>query len=149
MESRTRYDQIISFLNSKQIHLLAVQETRRESVNTFCKSGWEILHSGASDAKHHDVGFLSPLLLDHIVRNREYSTLRRLQLLVSSHAIRSLSDSSRSSSSTSRDSSSHLVIAQCSYNCCSASRPGARATRSMAQTPPISIVNSAYRDCPS
>ena len=52
-----KYDQIISFLNSKQIHLLAVQETKCQSVNTFNKSGWEILHSGASNAKHHGVGF--------------------------------------------------------------------------------------------
>ena len=31
----TKYDQIISLLNSKQIHLLAVQETKYESVNTL------------------------------------------------------------------------------------------------------------------
>ena len=61
-----KYDQIISFLNPKQIHLLAVQETKCESVNTFNKSGWEILHSGASNAKHHGVGcFVSPSLRPH------------------------------------------------------------------------------------
>ena len=61
-----KYDQIISFLNSKQIHLLAVQETKCDSVSTFKKSGWVILHSGASSAKHHGVGlFVSPSLRPH------------------------------------------------------------------------------------
>ena len=61
-----KYDQILSLLNSKRIHLLAVQETKCESVPTFCKSGWEILHSGASNSKHHGVGFfISPSLRPH------------------------------------------------------------------------------------
>ena len=60
LRETAKYDQIISFLNSKQIHLLAIQETKCESVNTFCKSGWATLHSGASNAKHHGVGFCLP-----------------------------------------------------------------------------------------
>ena len=66
LRETAKYDQILSFLTSKQLHLLAVQETKCESVSTFCKSGWEILHSGASNAKHHAVGFLvSPSLRLH------------------------------------------------------------------------------------
>ena len=57
LRETAKYDQIISFLNSKQIHLLAVQETKCGSVSAFCKSGWEILHSGSSNSKHHGVGF--------------------------------------------------------------------------------------------
>ena len=53
-------------MHSKGIHLLAVQETKSESVSTFCKSGWEILHSGAANSKHHGVGFfVSPSLRPH------------------------------------------------------------------------------------
>ena len=52
-----KYDQIICFLNSRNIHLLAAQETKSDSVHTFAKSGWEILHSGASNSRHHGVGF--------------------------------------------------------------------------------------------
>ena len=58
-----KYDQILSFLRHRNIHLLAVQETKSDSISTFNKSGWEILHSGASNAKHHGVGFfVSPSL---------------------------------------------------------------------------------------
>ena len=66
LRETAKYDQIITFLNSKQIHLLAVQETKCESVSTFCKSGWEILHSGSCDSRHHGVGlFVSPSLRPH------------------------------------------------------------------------------------
>ena len=58
----SRYDQILAFSISQNIHLLAVQETKSDSVSTFQKGGWEILHSGSADAEHHGVGFLFPLL---------------------------------------------------------------------------------------
>ena len=62
-----KYDQILSFLRHRNIHLLAVQETKSDSISTFNKSGWEILHSGASNAKHHGVGFfVSPSLRPHV-----------------------------------------------------------------------------------
>ena len=62
-----KYDQVLSFLRHRNIHLLAVQETKSDSINTFNKSGWEILHSGASNAKHHGVGFfVSPSLRPHV-----------------------------------------------------------------------------------
>ena len=49
------------------IHLLANQETEAESASTFNTSGWEILHSGASNAKHHGVGFVVyPSLRPHV-----------------------------------------------------------------------------------
>ena len=66
LRETTKYDQILLVLRSRQVHLLAVQETKSDSVSTFCKSGWEILHSGASNAKHHGVGFLLPLHFDHM-----------------------------------------------------------------------------------
>ena len=57
----------MSFLSYRNIHLLAAQETKTDSVNTFTKSGWEILHSGASNARHHGVGFfVSPCLRPHV-----------------------------------------------------------------------------------
>ena len=66
LRETAKYDQILSLMNSKQIHLLAVQETKCESVPSFCKSGWEILHSGSSSSKHHGVGFfVSPSLRPH------------------------------------------------------------------------------------
>ena len=62
-----KYDQILGFLSNRNIHLLAGQETKSDSVNTFTKSGWEILHSGASNAGHHGVGFfVSPCLRPHV-----------------------------------------------------------------------------------
>ncbi len=62
-----KYDQILSLMSSKQVHLLAVQETKSDSVCTFAKSGWEILHSGSSAAKHHGVGFfVSPSLRPYV-----------------------------------------------------------------------------------
>ena len=59
LREMTKYDQIISFAQSRHVHLLAVQTTKRESVY-ITKSGWEILHSGASHSKHHGVVFLFP-----------------------------------------------------------------------------------------
>ena len=35
----SKYDQILTFSNSKNIHLLAVQETKSDSVNTFQTNG--------------------------------------------------------------------------------------------------------------
>ena len=62
-----KYDMILSFIQARGIHQLAVQETKVESVNTFNKSGWEILRSGSSNAKHHGVGFcVSPSLRPHV-----------------------------------------------------------------------------------
>ena len=63
----SKYDQILIFLTSGSIHLLAAQETKSESVHTFTKAGWEILHSGSATAKHHGVGFfVSPSLRPHV-----------------------------------------------------------------------------------
>ena len=54
-------------LTSRSIHLLAAQETKSESVHTFTKAGWEILHSGSATARHHGVGFfVSPSLRPHV-----------------------------------------------------------------------------------
>ena len=58
----SKCDQILTFSVSKNIHLLAAQETKSDSVNTFQKSGGEILHSGSSDTKHDGRGFLAPLV---------------------------------------------------------------------------------------
>ena len=67
LRETAKYDQILSFISSRQVHLLAVQETKTESVSTFCKSGWEILHSGAFHSKHHGVGFfIAPALRPHV-----------------------------------------------------------------------------------
>ena len=60
-------DQILTFAKSRQIQLLAVQEIKTKSVSTFQKSGWEILHPGAPNARHHGVGFFaSPSLRLHV-----------------------------------------------------------------------------------
>ena len=64
-----KYDQILTFSRSKNIHVLAVQETKSDSVNTFQKNGWEILHPGCSAAKHHGVGFFVSSSLRAHVKN--------------------------------------------------------------------------------
>ena len=63
----SKYDQILSLSQRKNIHLLAVQETKSDSVHIFQKNGWEILHSGSSDSKHYGVGFfVSSSLRPHV-----------------------------------------------------------------------------------
>ena len=58
-----KYDQILLFAKKYDFHLLAIQETKSDSSHSFCKSGWEILHSSTPEGKHHGVGFMvSPFL---------------------------------------------------------------------------------------
>ena len=58
-----KYDQILLFAKKHDFHLLAIQETKADSSHSFCKSGWEILHSSTPEGKHHGVGFMvSPFL---------------------------------------------------------------------------------------
>ena len=57
------YDQLLLFAKKHDFHLLAIQETKSDSSHSFCKSGWEILHSSTPEGKHHGVGFMvSPFL---------------------------------------------------------------------------------------
>ena len=58
-----KYDQLLLFAKKYDFHLLAIQETKADSSHSFCKSGWEILHSSTPEGKHHGVGFMvSPFL---------------------------------------------------------------------------------------
>ena len=58
-----KYDQLLLFAKRHDFHLLAIQETKADSSHSFCKSGWEILHSSTPEGKHHGVGFMvSPFL---------------------------------------------------------------------------------------
>ena len=74
LRERTKYDQILSLLNSKRIHLLAIQEIKCESICSFSKTGREILHSGSSSSRDHDIGFLiSPSFRPHAYHFLAYS----------------------------------------------------------------------------
>ena len=58
-----KYDQLLPYAKKHDFHLLAIQETKADSSHSFCKSGWEILHSSTPTGKHHAVGFMvSPFL---------------------------------------------------------------------------------------
>ena len=58
-----KYDQLLLFAKKHDFHLLAIQETKADSSHSFCKSGWEILHSSTPTGKHHGVDFfVSPFL---------------------------------------------------------------------------------------
>ena len=64
----TKYDQIlIAFARKHDLDLLAMQETKADSSHSFCKPGWEILHSSTPAGKHRKVGFMiSPLLRPYV-----------------------------------------------------------------------------------
>ena len=62
-----KYDSILHLCNSNNISLLCAQQTKVPSSSTFVISGWEILHSGSPQDKHHGVGFfVSPRLRAHV-----------------------------------------------------------------------------------
>ena len=46
-----KYDQLLLFAKKHDFHLLAIQETKADSSHSFCKSGWEILHSSTPAGK--------------------------------------------------------------------------------------------------
>ena len=75
-----KYDQILLFAKKHDFHLLAIQETKADSSHSFCKSGWEILHSSTPEGKHHGVGFmvspfLRPFLTDFLAHTPEFVRL--------------------------------------------------------------------------
>ena len=70
----SKYDQIFRFAKQRGIELVLAQETKATSSHTFVKNGWEILHSGHPQSKHHGVGFfVSPSLRPHVMDFKPHS----------------------------------------------------------------------------